>query len=157
MKYIFLGIVVFLMSNFSRAQIETEHALGLRLGGSNGLGYEISYQRAVDLQNRWQFDLGAKSNNDLNIFKFSTAYQWVHDLSALAIGFNWYYGAGAGIGAVDGSSASETFVNILANLGLEYNFDFPLQLSLGVRPEFGIVNGGNLSTDLALGVRYSFD
>jgi len=89
-----------------QAQIKSKQALGLRLGGSNGLGYEISYQRALNDVNRWQFDLGARSNDEVNIFKLSGTYQWVNNLSDLALGFNWFYGAGGGIGAKDSDRSS---------------------------------------------------
>ena len=47
-------------------------------------------------------------------------------------------------------------------VGLEYTFDFPLQLSIDIRPQVGIVMGGGSSAvyigDLvpALGIRYRF-
>lgn len=152
-----LALLLMLIGAFVQAQVKTEHALGLRLGTGNGLGYELSYQKGLSDVNRLQFDLGAKSNSGVNFFKLSGAYQWVKDLSNLADGFNWFYGAGAGLGASDSNSGSTTFINALGDLGIEYNFEFPLQLTLGIRPELAVVNGDGFSTDLALGVRYRFE
>jgi len=45
-------------------------------------------------------------------------------------------------------------------VGIEYNFDFPLLLSLDFRPEIGFGNDdfdtNDLDFDIALGVRYQF-
>jgi hypothetical protein len=44
------------------------------------------------------------------------------------------------------------------NLGIEYNFDIPLMLSLDIRPElyFGDDFGNDFGPDIALGIRYQF-
>ena len=45
------------------------------------------------------------------------------------------------------------------NLGIEYNFDIPLMLSLDIRPElyFGDkFREDNFGPDIALGIRYQF-
>ncbi|NIJ43759.1 hypothetical protein FHR24_000198 [Wenyingzhuangia heitensis] len=145
----------------SQAQDLSKNAIGLRLGDNDGLGYEISYQRALSEATRLQLDLGLRSEDYVDAYKLSGTYQWVKDLSALADGFNWFYGAGAALGTVQvdfmGQKDSETFVNAAGNVGIEYNFEFPLQLSLDTRPEIGIINGdSDLSLEVALGVRYKF-
>jgi hypothetical protein len=87
--------------------------------------------------------------------------------------FNWYYGFGGGLGNVDfeprpsvsNPDRFETidgglFVFGAANLGIEYNFDFPLVLSLDFRPEVGLLGYGGFSDsfdfDIGLGIRYKF-
>jgi len=81
-------------------------------------------------------------------------------------GFNWYLGAGGGLGsyswddAVPGGDDSETFVFVAGDVGIEYNFDIPLLLSLDFRPEIGfgdeIYGNDDLDFDIALGIRYQF-
>ena len=54
----------------------------------------------------------------------------------------------------------DAFVILSGTVGIEYSFDFPLLLSLDVRPEIGFGDGyyGNddLDFDVGLGVRYQF-
>ncbi|WP_317044708.1 hypothetical protein [Flavobacterium cyanobacteriorum] len=59
----------------------------------------------------------------------------------------------------DGDDDSGTFVFVAGNIGVEYNFDFPLQLSLDFRPEiyFGDeFREDDFAADIALGIRYKF-
>ena len=66
--------------------------------------------------------------------------------------FNWYAGAGAGI-----VSASELGIYGAGVIGIEYNFDVPVLVSLDYRPEIGIAGGlSGLNSNLALSVRYQF-
>ena len=42
-------------------------------------------------------------------------------------------------------------------IGIEYNFDAPILLSIDYRPEVGVAGGLNgLSSDIALAVRFQF-
>ena len=72
-----------------------------------------------------------------------------------------YAGVGAGLGTYSNSNinnGSGTFVFAAGDVGIEYNFDFPLQASLDLRPEIG-GNGyfeNSFGTDIALGIRYKF-
>jgi len=144
----------------SYAQEISKNALGLRLGGGNGFGTEISYQRALSNNNRLEIDLGWKNNRDYDGFKLAGVYQWVWVLEG---NFNWYVGAGGGLGNVsydlpNNRNDSETFIFAAGQIGIEYNFDeIPLQLSIDTRPELGFGDWYNdFDLDLALGVRYQF-
>ena len=78
---------------------------------------------------------------------------------------NWYAGAGGGLGSwsysTNGQSDSGTILFIAGDLGIEYNFDFPLQLSLDIRPEIYLNSNdyreNNFGPDLALSIRYKFN
>ncbi|MBC7749484.1 MAG: hypothetical protein H7Z76_13075, partial [Methylotenera sp.] len=51
------------------------------------------------------------------------------------------------------------FAFAAGDIGLEYNFDFPLLVSIDFRPEFGGSNGyykDNYGSDVALALRYQF-
>ncbi|MFT5215741.1 MAG: hypothetical protein ACI83H_000858 [Glaciecola sp.] len=69
--------------------------------------------------------------------------------------FNWYVGAGGGL-----ADKLNTYIFAAGDIGIEYNFDIPLQLSLDFRPEidFGddTINNDALDFDIALGLRYQF-
>lgn len=144
----------------SNAQIISENAIGLRFGGGNGYGAEVTYQRALDIPNhRLEFDLGWRTEDDFDAFKLTGLYQWVWNIDK---GFNWYFGAGGGVGNVDGDvfeGDDGAFVFIAGNIGIEYNFEIPLLISLDFRPEIGF--GGfdvrdDFSPDIALSLRYQF-
>ncbi|GAA4302027.1 hypothetical protein [Aestuariibaculum suncheonense] len=144
----------------SNAQDISKHALGLRLGDSDGFGAEISYQHALGTANRLEADLGWRSGNNWDGFKLTGLYQWVFPLENR---FNWYVGAGGGLGSYswdnhpEFNDDSETFIFIAGDLGIEYNFDIPLMLSLDFRPELGFGDfSDDLDFDIALGIRYQF-
>jgi len=164
MKKLFvLAIAVLGFSFTSNAQDIADNAIGLRLGDSGGFGAEISYQRALGENNRLELDLGLRSGNNFDGFKLAGLYQWVWLLDG---DFNWYAGVGGGIASYSfdrvpqGFDDSETFIFAAGNIGIEYNFDIPLQLSLDFRPEIGfgdeVNDNDDLDFDIALGIRYRF-
>ncbi|MDX1543596.1 MAG: hypothetical protein R3214_06570 [Christiangramia sp.] len=146
------------------AQSISENALGLRIGGGNGYGAEVSYQRATSGNNRLEFDLGWRNDGHYDAIKLVGLYQWVWNIEG---GFNWYVGAGAGLGNYDHHhhpghdhfDDDGIFALIAGDIGIEYNFDFPLLLSLDFRPEIGFSDfhdHDDFSPDIALGIRYQF-
>ena len=80
--------------------------------------------------------------------------------------WGFYAGAGAGLGL--GFIPEATYFNVgaVGMVGLEYTFDFPLQLSLDVRPQLGMVTVKVLDVTSRefgiwgwyphLGIRYKF-
>lgn len=81
--------------------------------------------------------------------------------------WHWYMGVG-GSGGIYGFNAPNWYVGAAGHFGIEYDFWFPLQLSLDWRPTIGVVgnhadNGGGIGFNLlglydgiTLGVRYKF-
>ncbi|MAB47935.1 MAG: hypothetical protein CMC05_04820 [Flavobacteriaceae bacterium] len=160
MKKLILLFAVFATFTFAAsAQEIADNAIGLRLGDDDGFGAEISYQRALGENNRLELDLGIRSGNNYDGFKLTGLYQWVWHLDG---SFNWYAGAGGGVGSysVDvpgGEDFDDTFLFVAGDVGIEYNFDIPLQLSLDIRPELGFGDfRDDVGIDLALGIRYQF-
>ena len=161
MKKLILSAVMLVGLAFaSNAQEISKNALGLRLGDNDGFGGEISYQRALGDNNRLELDLGWRNNDDYDAYKLVGLYQWVWNIDG---GFNWYAGFGGGLGSysIDRPNRNEdgTFFLAAGNLGIEYNFDIPLMLSLDIRPElyFGDdFRNDNFGPDIALGVRFQF-
>jgi hypothetical protein len=157
-KLVILCVCILGCTAFSQAQSISKNALGLRMGDSDGLGVEISYQRGLSEKNRLEFDLGWRDGKDYDAFKLSGLYQWVWNIDG---GFNWYAGAGGGVGSwsTDIPGVDDgTFLFAAGDVGIEYNFDIPLLISLDVRPEIGFTDGFNddLDFDIALGIRYQF-
>ncbi len=152
-------LFLFLAATSLSAQEISEHALGLRLGDSDGFGAEISYQKSIGRYNRVEFDLGWRDSRNYDAFKLAGVYQWIRPLDG---NFNWYYGVGGGLGSVDFASTAEggLFIFGAGDIGVEYNFDIPLLLSLDFRPEIGLVGyddfSDNFDFDIALGIRYQF-
>jgi hypothetical protein len=152
-----IGVLVFaIVASFSaQAQSISKNALGLRLGDNDGFGGEVSYQRYLKENNRLEFDLGWRSSNNIDAFKLVGLYQWVMPIENR---FNWFVGVGAGLGSFDAGENDGTFALVAGDIGIEYNFDFPLILSLDVRPELGFNDSysDDLDFDIALGIRYQF-
>jgi hypothetical protein len=160
MKKLFLLSIALIGFAFtSNAQAIADNALGLRLGDSDGFGAEISYQRALGDNNRLEIDLGWRDGNNYDGFKIAGLYQWVFPLDQ---GFNWYVGAGGGLGSFDVNvpnvgNNNETFFFAAGDIGIEYDFDIPLLISLDFRPEIGFGDfNDDLDFDIALGLRYQF-
>jgi len=161
MKRTLLVIITFFsIITISNAQDISDNAIGIRLGDSDGSGAEISYQRALGENNRLELDLGLRSGNNYDGFKLTGLYQWVWQLEG---NFNWYAGAGAGLGSYSfdnmppGFDDSETFLFLAGDIGIEYNFDIPLQLAIDARPELGFGDySDDLDFDIALSLRYRF-
>jgi hypothetical protein len=168
MKKIILSAIIVMGFTFSaQAQDISKNALGLRLGDSGGFGTELSYQRALGSNNRLELDLGWRSRKDYNnsgfddnAIKLAALYQWVWNIDG---GFNWYAGVGGGLGSYSYDDNSnnrynDTFAFAAGDIGIEYNFDIPLLISLDFRPEFG-GNGyykNNYGSDIAVSLRYQF-
>ena len=158
MKNLFVYSLFLVGLNSLSAQEISDHAIGLRLGSNRGFGSEISYQMKLNSENRAEFNLGWRSSNNLSAIKLNGLYQWVWPIEQ---GFNWYAGVGGGLGSFSNNNTngnSGTFVFAAGDIGIEYNFDFPLQASLDLRPEIG-GNGyfdNSFGTDIALCLRYKF-
>lgn len=161
MKNTFLIVLAFIgFAITAQAQGIADNALGIRIGDNDGIGTEINYQRALNENNRLEFGLGWNGGDKVDIFKLTGLYQWVFVLDG---NFNWYVGAGGGVGQVNfdkgfaGDNDDETFFFAAGDIGIEYDFDIPLLISLDFRPEIGFGDFRNdLDFDIALGLRYQF-
>lgn len=153
-----------------QAQEIADNTIGLRLGDSDGFGAEISYQRVLERYTRAEINLGYRDSREHDAIKLTGLYQWVHSIDR---GLNWYYGFGAGVGSVsfepipnanNPNIAEEIdggfFALVAGDVGIEYNFDIPVLVSLDIRPEYGVVGFRNFDNrfnfDIAVGVRYQF-
>jgi hypothetical protein len=160
MKKMFL--IILLVAGFgwqATSQEIAKNAIGLRFGDSDGFGPEINYQRGLGDNNRLELGLGWNSKRDLDAIKLTGIYQWVWNIDG---GFNWYAGPGAGLGIVsydyDDNRNDETdiFAFITGDIGIEYNFDFPLLISLDLRPQINLGYVDDLDLGFGLSARYQF-
>ena len=158
------------------AQEIRKNAIGLRIGDNDGFGGEVSYQRHLSKNNRLELDLGWRDQKYTDAVKLVGLYQWVWNIDG---GFNWYAGPGLGVGSWrynghdndnhghnhdhDHDDSGAFFV-LAGDIGIEYVFDIPLQLSLDFRPEIYVGderdnfddNYNRFGPDIALGVRFTF-
>jgi len=156
MRRLFFAFVLIISAFTASAQF-SKHAIGLRLGGGDGYGTEISYQQGLTDINRLELDLGMHSGNHYNAWSLAGIYQWVWKIDG---GFNWYAGAGARIGSwswdntYSGNDSGGLFLAAAGNIGIEYSFPVGIQIGLDARPELGIISHAN--NNIAFSVRYKF-
>ena len=160
-RLLLLSLFVLGFAFSSHAQEIAKNAIGLRIGDNKGFGTEINYQRGLNENKRLELGLSWHSGSHVDSYKLTGIHQWVWQLEDR---FNWYAGVGGGIGSIDygyrhkhHSDKSETFVFVAGNIGIEYNFNIPLLISLDFRPELGFGDyRDDLNFDIALGLRYQF-
>ncbi len=160
-KSILVATMLLGLACSSQGQNISKNALGLRLGDNDGFGGEVSYQRKFTTNNRLELDLGWRNSNNVGSLKLAGLYQWTWNIDN---GFNWYAGVGGGLGSwsydKNNSSDKGTFAFVAGDLGIEYDFDVPLQISLDIRPELYFNSSSyrtnNFGPDIALGIRYRF-
>ena len=149
-------LVAAIVLGFAAAAAAQPRAIGVRLGN----GGEVSYQHTLGGENFLEVDggLGLGFDGTFNvgatgIYNFMIAQpQWTSQGT-------WGFYAGPGVGVGLGLGETNYFTLAVAGMvGLEYTFDFPLQLSLDVRPQIGFGFGHGLHWGVmpALGVRYRF-
>ena len=161
-KLVLLSLFVVAMATAAFAQ---PRAIGARIG----YGAEVSYQHTLSEQNMVQVDLGLPGFNSIEAV---ATYNWMnpggHMIPWEHKGeWNWYAGVGAGGGFRWGDALypAQGFAGVAGMVGVEYNFWFPLQLSVDYRPMVGIqassnqvgfYGGGLFAGAIALGARYIF-
>lgn len=132
-----------------------QNALGVRLGGGQGYGAELSFQTGL-FGSRCEFDLGLNSGDNYTHFNLTGIYQWTGEIGS---GFGWYAGVGASLGYWNAKNVDADIALALAGqAGIEYNFNaIPIQLSLDIRPKFYLIPSTDFHWgDVALGIRYRF-
>ena len=145
-----------LLCTAAHSQVD-RHALGLRIGGGESFGAEVSYMHGLNRLNRIEADLGIGGNSHYTRLGIAGSYQWVWTIDK---GLNWYVGPGAGISINNGKKHRDDYVGLAVGgqIGLGYNFNIPLQLTLDVRPMWNYVtdDDDDFGWGLALGIRYRY-
>jgi len=138
-------------------------AVGVRLG----YGAAVSYEHQLG-QNMISLEVGAPY---FTCIEAACTYDWI-DPGNTPVPWSkrgewhWYAGVGASL-RTTWSSPGAGFVGVAGRIGIEYDFWFPLQLSLDYRPTIGVAfpySGGEspvvgydlYGAGIGLGIRYKF-
>ena len=134
------------------------------IGGRLGYGAEFSYEHQLG-QNMISLEVGVPAFNGLEA---ACTYDWIDPFGATVPWnekgeWHWYMGVG---GAVQWSwkATNAAFIGAAGRFGIEYDFWFPLQLSLDFRPTLGVAFTPGAAAfgydvycgGLGLGIRYKF-
>ena len=138
-----------MLLGFAVAAAAQPRAVGLRLG----YGAEATYQHNVGSANFIEANLGL---NDFSTLNVAGTYNWMIAQPQWTDRGEWGFYAGAG--AAVGFAQKSVYVGAAGQAGLEYSFWFPLQLSIDIRPQLGLVNSkfGLWGWYPHLSVRYKF-
>ena len=145
-------LIAAMMLGLAFAATAQPRAIGARMGW----GFEASYQHTVKGADFVEADLGLFTFESLNV---TAVYNFMIAQPAWTDRGEWgfYAGPGAALGlGVIGNSG----FNLAAagQVGLEYTFWFPLQLSFDIRAQLGATFGHGFYFGIgpSLGVRYRF-
>ena len=139
-KIIVLAVALLCFAAVASAQSK---AIGIR----GTYGVELSYQHNSG-PGFFEFDAG--------LFNRLIDVTCIYDFNIAPIGpLNFYAGPGAFVATLPGENV--LCAGLAGQVGLEYTFNFPLQISLDWRPWFNFVDGffGHYN-GAALGIRYAF-
>jgi len=162
MKKFFIVAVLAVASLAAYAQ---PRAIGVRLG----YGAEFSYEHALSSGNMVSLEVGVPGFAALEA---ACTYDWIDPFGATVPWnekgeWHWYMGVG-GAFQTTWTNPGAFFIGAAGRFGIEYDFWFPLQLSLDFRPTLGVgipygVSGAKpgfgydvYAGGLGLGIRYKF-
>lgn len=176
MKTLFLSIIAVVgLSIGSQAQEETgaimaDNAIGIRISPGAFPDIALSYQKQmISENNRLELNLGMKTGYAYSNTSAFFAKGYFHWAFNIVDKLNWY--AGPGVGVLFITYDSDALDNVTAPMiggegGVEYRFDFPLQVSLSIRPSYYFYgdNDGyyyvdtfdNFDFSVGVGARYTF-
>lgn len=170
MKKLVILLAAFL--GFGIAVSAQPKAVGARLEGFGALGFEASYEHYFGNPNFLEVDAGLDMTGDNVGFKATGTYNFVfaQPIWTPRGSWSWYAGPGFTLGAVswesddrsDNHDKTKAMFGFVGQVGLEYTFWFPLQISADIRPIIGIIDDDFYSDGFANGfiptisVRYSF-
>ena len=155
MKKVLLILVA--VMGFAFAANAQDNAIGVRIGGGQGYGAEISYQKVLGGINRLEADLGYRSRSSASWMSLAALYQAHFDINAVQ-NLGWYVGVGPRLDLYTGGGDASIGLGVCGQAGIDYHFDaIPLQLSLDIRPCFYVIPSTTFQWgDIALGIRYMF-
>lgn len=148
-------LVAAMVLGFAVAAVAQPRAVGIR----GGYGVEATYQHTLGA-NFVEANLGLNGFNALNV---AATYNWMIAQPQWTDRGEWGFYAGPGAALGFGFGAASHFnVAAVGQVGLEYTFWFPLQLSIDIRPQLGLITASGAAVFYfggwcpALGIRYRF-
>lgn len=136
-------------------------AIGGRLSTWGGL--EVSYEHYLGNPNFLEVNVGMNWYGGGCGAEATGVYNFTFAQPAWTPRGNWawYAGPGLTLGSTHYNDENQFFFGIVGQVGLEYTFWFPLQLSADLRPVFGFCDSefwmnGLFGFAPTLGIRYSF-
>ena len=120
------------------------------IGARGGNGGELSYQKELSSTNRIEADLGYYYYYGINL---TGVYQWVKPIPGVE-GLEWFYGGGATISLASYYNSFD--LGLAGNIGIDYNFSFPLQIGLDYRPAIMFLGSGFNYQGYAFSARWRF-
>lgn len=126
--------------------------IGVRLGTDG----EISFQQNLGEKNRLELDLGIGGFqywNNYHYLSLTGIYQWHWNI---VDSFGWYVGPGVQASLVRTYNGNNYFnVSIGGQIGVDYDFTFPLQLSFDIRPMWNFLGSySGFGWGACVGIRY---
>jgi len=163
LRFSIFAVVFFFFCQHSYAQLDTQHAVGVRFGSATGISYRYTLHESRALEGilSWQ------SSSRTSRFRIVGLYQY-H--KPLADNFSWYYGFGGSFGSVqyksykdsDGNtipSSSGLLLSVDGVIGIAYDIpDTPLALSLDAKPYLDFIQESSIRLIDPIGftIRYKF-
>ena len=149
-----LLLVLIAVMGISFAANAQNNAIGVRLGTDA----EVSLQLGMGDHNRLELDLGVNGLlnwNEYRFFSLTGIYQWHWNIVE---GLGWYVGPGAQVSYFQTTAGNNYFnVSVGGQIGLDYDFPIPLQLSLDARPMWNFLgNYAGFGWGACFGIRYQF-
>lgn len=135
MKRLLTVITIFLIALAANAQ---PRAVGISVGAVEG----VSFQHMVyGQENFFQLDLGYHPGTYLSgSMRLTGTYNYIIASPRITSDGTWNLYAGPGVTLGTGFNSFRAFnIGVAAQVGVEYAFWFPLQLSVDLRPSFGVV------------------
>lgn len=134
------------------------------VGGRLGYGLEASYQHYLGAPNFLEVNAGLNVYGGKAGFNATGTYNFMFAQPSWTPRgeWGWYAGPGVTLGSTYYNDDHNFFFGVVGQVGVEYTFWFPLQLSADLRPTFGLCDGEFWTNGLwggfipTISVRYSF-
>lgn len=147
------------------ASVATVMAQPRAIGGNIGYGIGFSYQHGFGETNMLDVAVNIPLFNGIG---GTVTYDWIDPQGTVVPWdekgeWHWYAGVGGAVGMYHFSDPS-WYVGVAGHIGIEYDFWFPMSLSLDYRPNIGVAGHGKtvafntwgLFDGISLGIRYLF-
>lgn len=113
-------------------------AIGARLGGD----IDFSYQHSLG-DNMLDLSAGLGLGKGFMSFGVAGAYDWIFPLSGWQYDGDWNFYVGPGLGLHIMTESPVFALSIGGQVGIEYAFEIPLNLSLDYRPMINLLGFGS--------------